>query len=143
MVGRCKRRIRISKSVLDDLIKHTNEEAPEEACGLLLGLTEGHDTVISVSYRARNLSGSRFSYEVDPMDTYRALREAESLGLELLGVYHSHPFGDPLPSPVDAERAVPGLVYLIVSGDGRLKAFEFVEGNFEELELSSGNSDCG
>ncbi|MCS7103284.1 MAG: M67 family metallopeptidase [Candidatus Korarchaeum sp.] len=126
----------IYESVLKDLIKHTKEEFPREACGLLLGLMKNRDIIINLSYRARNVSGSQYLYEVDPLDTYRALEEAESLGLELVGVYHSHPFGRPSPSRVDVERAVPGLIYLIVSEDGSFKVFELIVDEFEELEIS-------
>lgn len=135
MSGVPKRRAVIHKEVLMDVIEHMREESPKEACGLLLGLMRDHEILIRASYRARNLSESPLSYEVNPLDTYKAIERAESLGLELVGVYHSHPLGEPLPSGIDIERAVPGLIYVIVSGDGRFKAFEFVERGFEELEL--------
>ena len=129
-------RVIIYREVLMDMIEHMREESPREACGLLLGISEGRDIIVKASHRARNLSESHLLYEVDPLDTYRALEKAESLGLELLGVYHSHPIGEPLPSDVDIERAVPGLIYIIISLDGRLRAFEFIGGEFEELGIS-------
>ncbi|MEM1983713.1 MAG: M67 family metallopeptidase [Candidatus Korarchaeum sp.] len=131
-----RRRLVIRREVLSDIVEHMDEEIPREACGLLLGISGGDVVFVRASIRARNLSESQLLYEVDPLDTYRALREAESLGLELVGVYHSHCFGEPLPSRIDLERAVPGLIYLIVSGDRRFKAFEMIEGDFKELEVS-------
>lgn len=134
------RRVVIPKEVLRDIVEHAREEAPREACGLLLGSSEGSDVVIKVNYRAENVSESEFLYEVSPYDIYRALKEAESSGMELVGVYHSHPLGEPIPSPIDVERAVPGLVYLIVSR-GDLRAFELVEGELREVEVSIDGGD--
>ncbi|MEM3372228.1 MAG: Mov34/MPN/PAD-1 family protein, partial [Candidatus Korarchaeum sp.] len=88
-----RRRLFIRREVLSDIVEHMDEEIPREACGLLLGISGGDVVFVRASIRARNLSESQLLYEVDPLDTYRALREAESLGLELVGVYHSHCFG--------------------------------------------------
>lgn len=129
------RKLFIRRSVLKDVIEHVDEEIQREACGLLLGIRKGQSVFIRESRRAKNLRDSQFLYEVDPLDTYRALKEAESLGLELVGIYHSHRFGEPLPSRVDIEKAVPGLVYLIVSKDKIFKAFEILGSDFKEIEV--------
>ncbi len=129
-------KVEIPERIIEEILRHAMEEMPREACGLLIGRIESSKVLVRGIHRARNLSESHSLYEVDPRDTYRAIEEAESSGLELIGVYHSHPLGAPVPSKIDEERAIPGLIYLIVSGDGSFKAFRLVGDRFEELEIS-------
>ncbi|MCC6029532.1 MAG: M67 family metallopeptidase [Candidatus Korarchaeum sp.] len=129
-------RVEIPRHIIEEILRHAMEEMPREACGLLIGYIEGSRVVVRGVHRARNMSESHSLYEVDPQDIYRAMKEAESSGLELIGVYHSHPIGTPTPSKIDEERAIPGLIYLIVSGSGDFKAFKLARGRFEELEIS-------
>ncbi len=44
-----------------------------------------------------------------------AEQESEALGMEILGVYHSHPDHPPLPSEFDRDWALPWYSYLITS----------------------------
>jgi proteasome lid subunit RPN8/RPN11 len=62
------------------------------------------------------------------------------MGLEHLGIYHSHPTGENVPSPRDIERALyPDAAYLIVSSQPRaarpVRAFTIREGNVNELVI--------
>jgi proteasome lid subunit RPN8/RPN11 len=55
-------------------------------------------------------------YTVDPKEHLRAERHAEDLGLELIGVAHSHTHTDAYPSPTDVAQAPdPTWHYVIVS----------------------------
>jgi proteasome lid subunit RPN8/RPN11 len=80
-----------------ELERHAAEEAPNEACGLVL-LRDGH----AVGYeRGRNAEASphRFRLEVEPEVWF-----LEDEGYEL-AVFHSHPTSAPRPSRADLERA--------------------------------------
>ena len=48
-----------------------------------------------------------------------AHKEARSLGLDVVGYYHSHPDHPARPSEFDREHAWPGMSYLIVSVEKR------------------------
>jgi proteasome lid subunit RPN8/RPN11 len=52
-------------------------------------------------------------FELDPVALLKAHREAREGGPQVLGYYHSHPEGHPVPSATDCEHA---------SGDGRVWA---------------------
>jgi proteasome lid subunit RPN8/RPN11 len=52
---------------------------------------------------------------IGPADVTGLERRARASGLEVLGYYHSHPDGPPLPSAYDQEHAWPWYVHLIVS----------------------------
>jgi proteasome lid subunit RPN8/RPN11 len=63
------------------------------------------------------------------------MRHAEGQGWEISGVFHSHPVGEPMPSPTDVAMAWdPDWIHLIVGG-GRLGAFRISDGEVEEVEV--------
>lgn len=67
-------------------------------------------------YPTRNAAASSKVYEVDPRDLLRVDREAERLGLEIIGVCHSHTHTDAYPSQTDVGQAPdPSWHYVIVS----------------------------
>jgi len=105
--------VRIPRAVIDEIMAHARQEAPNECCGLLIGRRDA----IHRSYRARNLQLSPTRYLVDPADHFAALREARGDKMQVIGAYHSHPATDPVMSPSDVAESVSGprFVYFIVS----------------------------
>jgi proteasome lid subunit RPN8/RPN11 len=109
---------------------HAREEAPNEACGILLlrdGRAERYE-------RGRNAVSSpyRFELDIDPEVWF-----AEDDGYEL-AVFHSHPASPPRPSRTDIERIGlwAGRLYLILRLDtGEIAAWRIREGRFEEEAL--------
>jgi [CysO sulfur-carrier protein]-S-L-cysteine hydrolase len=123
----------IPAEIKRELEAHAREEAPNEACGLLLlrdGRAERYE-------RGRNSLGSpyRFELEIDPEVWF-----AEDEGFEL-AVFHSHPSSAPRPSRTDVERIGlwEGRPYLILRLDtGELAAWRIRDGKAEEEPLESG-----
>jgi proteasome lid subunit RPN8/RPN11 len=78
-------------------------------------------------------------YDVDPADHFAAVRHARSVGLAVVGAYHSHPRSAPEPSERDRAEAWAELVYLIagpVPDEGwAVRAYCLVDGNFPERTL--------
>jgi proteasome lid subunit RPN8/RPN11 len=96
------------------MIGHAYDGLPDEACGLLAG-RPGADRV-EVFYPCRNTAESSRIYTVDPRDHLRADRDAESRGLQIVGVMHSHTHTEAYPSPTDVAQAPdPEWHYVIVS----------------------------
>lgn len=94
------------------------EAYPAEGCGLLLGAKQGRGRVmVERAMRAVNLAApvARDRFEVDPGDHLRATLEARSEGLDVVGVWHSHPDRPAHPSQLDARGAVRGWSHVIVS----------------------------
>lgn len=88
---------------------------PEEACGFLLG-TDGHVTGLRV---ARNVADDPCrGYVAAPEDLLAAFAETRGRGLELLGVFHSHPDGDGELSASDRAQAQPGWIYVVIATRG-------------------------
>ena len=92
---------------------------------------------------ARNLFTSRLEdrYDLDPADMLRADRDARARGLDVVGVWHSHPDHPARPSQFDTDRAWAGWVYVIVAtqsggaGDTNAFALEAEGGAFAQLRL--------
>jgi proteasome lid subunit RPN8/RPN11 len=120
----------IPAEIKRELQSHAREEAPNEACGLLL-LRDGHAERYE---RGRNAVSSpyRFELDIDPEVWF-----AEDEGYEL-AVFHSHPASPPRPSRTDIERIGlwEGRPYLILRLDtGEIAAWRIRKGRFEEEPL--------
>lgn len=103
----------ISRACLDEILAHAAEAPEHEVCGLLLG----HGGVVEAVRRCRNVAADPARrFEIDPAALIAAHREARSGAPKLIGHYHSHPGGRPVPSACDAEMADPGAFWLIVAG---------------------------
>jgi proteasome lid subunit RPN8/RPN11 len=127
--------VRVCQSVLDAVAAHARETVPQECCGLLLGSA----TVIEHAYRARNVRQSTTRYLVAPEDHFAALRFARSLGIDVVGAYHSHPCGPATPSETDKAGAHDAFLYVIISGieqqPAQVTAWAFASGNFFRVGL--------
>ena len=114
-----------------ELVEHTREEAPNEACGLIV-LRDG---TAERYIRGRNAAASpyRFELEVDP-----ELWFLEDEGLDL-AVFHSHLSSPPRPSRTDVENIGlwQGKPYLIYSlREDALAAWSIAGGEISALDVA-------
>ena len=129
--------VEIRQAVIDELIAHARQEAPNECCGMLIGTRQRIERAV----RARNTLGSPTRYLIDPRDQIAAIKSARQRGESVVGFYHSHPNSSPDPSETDRmEAAYPGHWYLIVSpgpgADGEVRGFRLHDsGNFLAMTL--------
>jgi proteasome lid subunit RPN8/RPN11 len=108
----------IYSEILAEIHMHGESAYPEEGAGLLLGNLEGARKCVSAVMKlanAREDSARHNRYLVTPQDYLNGELEAERLGLQVLGVFHSHPDHPNLPSEFDREWAMPWFSYLITS----------------------------
>ena len=126
--------LRLPVGVYTELVGHCLGGLPDEACGLLAG--DPGSAEVTVCYPARNAAASARTYEVDSRDVLRATRDAESRGLELVGVFHSHTHTDPYPSATDVAQAPdPSWHYVLVSlrdESPTLRSFRIADGKIDE-----------
>lgn len=87
---------------------------PEEACGLLFGTADGQLVRAVPIPNGAPLETRRVTYLLSPGAYRRAEQQAQAEGLEVVGVFHSHPDHPPEPSATDLAEAWPGWVYVIV-----------------------------
>ena len=122
----------VPPGVRSELEAHAREEAPNEACGVVV-LKDG---VAERYVRGRNAAASpyRFELDVDPETWF-----LEDDGYEL-AVLHSHVSSPPRPSRTDVENiglwaGRPYLIYTLRTGE--LAAWVIAGGSIEPVPLTS------
>lgn len=101
---------------VDAIRRHGEADYPREACGLIGGTAEdGRKVAVTiVPLRNGRADTPNNRYLIDPDAFRRAQDELDRDGLEVIGVYHSHPDHPPAPSAYDREHAWPWFSYVIV-----------------------------
>jgi len=136
--------LNITSVAADAIRQHGIEGFPFEICGLLIGTIEGETRRVREAWPLRNAweddpkqrqamfaeieaeggpataeqweaedTGRRFV--VSPRDQMIASKRARALGMDVVGVYHTHPNHPAIPSPFDRSMAWEGWSYVIVS----------------------------
>lgn len=115
------------------MLAHARSDLPCEACGLLGG--RGDELLRFVP--CRNALASPRRYEISPEEILAAERRFADEGLELRGIFHSHPEGPARPSDTDLrEAAYPKAVYLIAAPkEDDLRAFRLTSGEMQEVRV--------
>ena len=96
--------LRISDLVEHFVVDRARAAAPREACGLLLGERARVADVVELANVARGLD----RFDLDPAGFVRAASDARARGLDVVGVWHSHPDGSLAPSAADLAGALRG-----------------------------------
>ncbi len=128
-------RLRLPRSLFDDIVDHARAEAPNECCGMIASV-DGRAVAV---HRVRNSAASPLRYEMDGMEQYRVQTAIEDAGHQLGAIYHSHTRSDPYPSQTDINLAFyPESLYVIVGVKGSepdVRAWTILDGQVGEAEL--------
>ncbi|MCX9025491.1 MAG: M67 family metallopeptidase [Candidatus Methanoperedens sp.] len=101
---------------------------PYEACGVLVGAIKGSTALVEKALPVTNVKRTRASFELDPKEHYNAWNEAGKNGMEIVGVYHTHPVSSAVPSLWDRETMQNDTsVWLIAGADG-MRAYVWEDG---------------
>jgi len=86
-----------------------------EVCGVLIA--DSKCRLVLHFLENRNASPGRF--EISTSDLKAAQKTARSIGMKMVGTFHSHPIGDAFPSRSDLHHAKPNSLMLIYDVCGR------------------------
>jgi proteasome lid subunit RPN8/RPN11 len=108
--------IRIEPDAWAAMVAHARETYPDECCGAMLGAVES-DKSVRVAMRLENAyaGARRERYELRPGDLLAADREARARGMDLVGIYHSHPDCDAYFSETDLQNSCPWYSFVVLS----------------------------
>jgi proteasome lid subunit RPN8/RPN11 len=125
----------IPKELLDEMVAHCKEAYPLEACGILAG----KNRAVRKIYKITNIERSSISYFMESREQFRAMKEMRDLALEMLAIYHSHPYSDAYPSTRDVSHAFyQDSLYVIISliyEDPLVKVFEIKDNVVTEIPM--------
>jgi len=109
----------------DKLITHAIERQPNESCAMLLGEKIDDAWNVKEVFLTENIDKSQTNFTISPEELLKGYQLAEKMHLELVGVFHSHPNSDAVPSSIDKKfmqnNPVPWIVFSGVNNS--LKAY--------------------
>jgi proteasome lid subunit RPN8/RPN11 len=107
----------LSKALLGRIAEHGEQAYPDEGVGFLLGHGDAERVVQDLVFAAndREVAARPRRYLIDASEYMAAEMESERRGLDLVGVFHSHPDHPNAPSEYDREWAQPVFSYVITS----------------------------
>ena len=111
-------KLEIKADLLAQIHSHGEDAYPGEGAGFLLGNSAQESRTVSAILKlpnAREESARHNRYLLTPQDMLRSEQEADRLGLDVVGVFHSHPDHPNQPSEFDRQWAMPWFSYIITS----------------------------
>lgn len=126
----------LPQTLRDRVVAHALAETPREACGIL----GGRNGVVEAVFEIVNADSSNTTYMMEPREQFRVIKQLRHLGMDMTGIYHSHPATEAFPSPTDRKLAFyPEAFYVIVSladGDNPvMRVFRMTDGQVSEGAL--------
>src|SRR5262245_39206750 len=113
-------RLRLPRSIYEEMVAHARAELPNECCGLVSGQwsvvsgqgsegksqesgEKGEGPLVTAErwYPLVSELASPTEYLSEPESMFRAAKDMRGRGLEIIAVYHSHPTTEPVPSRKD------------------------------------------
>ena len=128
----------IPENIINELINQAQQEAPNETCGYLLGITTTDGDIVTENYWMENIDHSPEHFSFAPKDQFAALKHARSKSLKILANWHSHPASPSRPSQEDLRLANdPTIRYAILSlHEGvHLNSFKILNGQVVDKEV--------
>ena len=137
--------LKIKKTDLQVLFDHCLAGYPNEACGML----GGKAGMVEKVYCMKNAKPGPDYYEMEGAEQFRVMKDIRDSGLEMIGLFHSHPHGQAYPSSVDVNQAYwpgtqlpnyPEAVYVIATLMDRAnpvaRGFSIEEGKVTEVSVT-------
>jgi len=99
------------------IVLHAERTYPKECCGAMLGHAQGSKKVVTEAVPLANsfLGEQGTRYELRPEDLLAADKAARARGLDLIGIFHSHPDCDAYFSETDLKNSCPWYSFVVVS----------------------------
>jgi len=114
--------IKVDAQAWQVMVAHAEAKFPNECCGAMFGHTtigkiDGDEKHVTSAEPMENAySGAQGArYELRPEDLMEADKRARAAGLDLIGIFHSHPDCDAYFSKTDLENSCPWYSFVVLS----------------------------
>ena len=123
----------------DKLVTHAISEQPSESCAMLFGKKVGDNWNVKEVFLTQNIDDSQTNFTISPEELLKGYQIAEKNQLEVVGIFHSHPNSDAIPSNTDKKfmqnNPVPWIIFSGVNND--LKAY-LLDSTIIEIQIKIG-----
>jgi len=118
------------------MITHVDSHIPFEACGLLAG----HNSKVEAVLEVPNQAQSEVRFVMDPIEQLNAFEWINANGMELIGIFHSHPTGPETVSQTDISEAAYAVAHVILARTDNshfwsVRGFWIEDENYNEITL--------
>ncbi len=101
-----------------------------------IGMIIGRGTVGYALIAVKNTAGNpRIEFSGDPWDIVVAHNTADILGVEVIGIYHTHPSGEPNPSPRDLDGMIAWPYIWVIASPMIVRGWRLIGGSLREVLL--------
>jgi proteasome lid subunit RPN8/RPN11 len=109
--------IEIEQKPWQTMLLHAEQTYPNECCGAMLGRITGAKKVVTEAVPLENAftGEQRRRYELRPEDLLAADQAARARGLDLVGIFHSHPDSNAYFSQTDLKNSCPWYSFVVLS----------------------------
>jgi len=109
------------------LSRESTSNSPNETCALLFGKKENDKLIVRDVFLAENVEESPVNFTISNEQLILGYKEAEEKGLDVIGIFHSHPNSEPYPSATDKKFMEINPVAWVIFSDitKSFKAFMF------------------
>jgi len=109
--------IRIESEPWQGMVDHARRVYPNECCGAMIGTIDGDTKLVRQAVALENaFAGEQAArYELRPQDLLEADKAARDRGMDLIGIYHSHPDCDAYFSTTDLKNSCPWYSFVVLS----------------------------
>ena len=99
------------------MVLHAERTYPSECCGAMLGRIVGDRKIVTEAVALNNAFNGeqRTRYELNQRDLLAAEKAARANGLDLVGIFHSHPDCDAYFSTTDLQNSCPWYSFVVLS----------------------------
>ena len=122
---------------IEELIKTAKDALPNECCAFLLG-EHNDDGKVTTILRMRNIDESPVSFSIDPTELLNAYTLAETKGMEITAIFHSHP-AKASPSSTDIKyMQINPVAWVIYSTtENEIRAFVYENEDIKEIGIKT------
>ncbi len=135
--------VRVDSEPWAAMVSHARQAYPNECCGAMIGSIADDGKIVKIAIPLENaFEGAQAArYELRPEDLLAADKAARERGMDLIGIYHSHPDCDAYFSATDLKNSCPWYSFVVLSiqkgefhhANSWLPNFEQTEAAKEEL----------
>ena len=129
-------KIILTESQKQLLSNHADDEKPNESCALLFGTENEGKIKVEKVFLTKNIEESPVNFTISAEQRLEADKMERELGLKIIGIFHSHPNSEAVPSNTDKKfMELNPVVWIIYSGISKdFKAF-VLESEISEIPI--------